>query len=62
MLTFDPVLQLRAEAEQHERERDRELMATLARREDALTAHELRLEEEARSVLECVPCIIVHGF
>ena len=40
--------QLRVRQEAEERERDREMVAVLVGRDDALTAHERRLAEEAR--------------
>lgn len=42
------VCQLRVRQEAEERERDREMVAVLVGRDDALTAHERRLAEEAR--------------
>ena len=45
------VCQLKVEQQAEERERDRELVAVLVGRDDALTAHERRLAEEAR----CLP-------
>lgn len=50
-------LQLREEKEAEERERDKELVAVLVGRDEALTAHEKRLAEEARCVFLISPSL-----
>ena len=41
---------MKMEKEKEERERDREMVAVLVSRDEALTAHERKLAEEARQV------------